>query len=140
MADVLLHPTLKKSQFRLTPITSESANASSLKIYRRHAGADPLHVDADGSPDFAILVVSTVAEATRCSKIYFGCFCLDFVLDAAQESIIFKEASRLNYVSHMEKASEKDLLRHLDLEGGPEMWEFTSEDLTLHLAKHNGTQ
>ena len=138
LTNYLLYPTLEKSQFEEIPTTARNYSFESLKLYRRRADADYLRVDANNPLDFAILVTSAVVKSTRCSKVYFGHLCLDFNLGV--ESVIFKRTFRLNYVSSTEKASEKDLLRHLDPEGGPEKWEFVSEDMELDFAGYKGTK
>lgn len=135
MSDILLYPTLKRSSFKQIPATSES---STLRLYKLSTGArDPI-MNTEPSPQFAVLVTSTIADSTRTSKFYLGRFCIDFQLDAVQDYILFRDMYRLSYLSSLVKSSEKDLLRQMDLEGGPDRWDLIKEDLELWPARCDG--
>lgn len=71
---------------------------------------------------------------------YFGLQHLDFQQDKVHDLFILKNMHCLKYASSVVKSSEKDLLRHLDPEGGPDGWDWMTEDLELSLIDYDGKQ
>lgn len=87
----------------------------------------------DGHPDFAILISSNATDLSRTSKLYFEGPGLDFQINKAQDLLILKNMRCLNYLSSLEKYSERDLLRHVDPEGRPDMLAWRKTD-DLHIS------
>ena len=138
MAEVLLYPTLKNSDYEQNPVVTESSIIDTLRVYKQRTGGESAHRCADEHPDFALLVSSNAVDSTRYSKLYMGP-CLDFRLDNVHDLLILKQIRCLNYASSLEKPSKKDILRHLNAEGGPDRWDCkTEEDLELSPAHHDG--
>ena len=91
----------------------------------------------DQHPKFAILVTYTTGDSNH-SRFYFGQPCLDFQIYRAEGRIAFTEMRCLNYTLSLQKSSKKDLVKFLDPEGGPNQWDWRTENLELHLGNHNG--
>lgn len=140
VVDVLLYPTLEHSHYEQHPVVTPNSTIETLRVYKHRTGAKSADMCLEEHPKFAILVSSNAAESIRSSKLYFGRPNLDFQLDKVQNLLIFKEMRCLRYISSLEKYSEKDVLRHLDPEGGPEKWDWTTEDLGLSPINHEGMQ
>ena len=128
MAELLLYPTLGYLHYEQNPVVSGSSVIDTLRVYKH----------ADEQTDFAILVSSKLNDATRSSKMYMGRPYLDFRLDKVHGLLIFKEMTYLDYSSSLVKASENDLLRHLNPEGEPDRWDWKAEDLELSPNNHRG--
>ena len=131
MAELLLYPTLGYLHYEQNLVVSGSSVVDTLRIYKH----------ADEHTDFAILVSSKLNDATRCSKMYMGRPYLDFRLDKVHSLLIFKEMTYLDYSSSLRKGSKNDILRHLrhlNPEGGPDRWNWKSEDLELSPNDHKG--
>ena len=104
---------------------------STPRVYKHRTGAESLNLCADQHPAFAILITANVADSTRSSRLYFGQPCLDFQQDNMHGLFVLKKMLCLNYASYLEKPSKKDFLKHLDQEGGPDVWDLITEDLPL---------
>lgn len=138
VAEALLFPTLEYSHYEQNQVLTGSSTVDTLRVYKHHTGGESAHKGADEWSDFAILVSSNYTDSTRCSRIYIGRSCLDFQRDKVQGLLIFKKMRCLNYLSSLEKPSEKDILRHLNPEGGPDRWDWKIEDLELSPTNHKG--
>lgn len=138
VADVLLYPTLENSHYEQHGTATGNPTTSTLRVYKHPAGAVPSNLCADQHPEFAILISSNAADSTRSSKLYFGRPCLDFQQDKRHDLLILNDMRCLNYESSLKKPSEKDLLRHMDPEGGPDMWDLMTEDLKISLVDYEG--
>lgn len=138
VADVLLYPTLENSHYEQHGTATGNPTTSTLRVYKHPAGAVPSNLCADQHPEFAILISSNAADSTRSSKLYFGRPCLDFQQDKRHDLLILNDMRCLNYESSLKKPSEKDLLRHMDPEGGPDMWDLMTEDLKISLIDYEG--
>ena len=138
MAEVLLYPTLESSHYEQNPVVTGSSTIETLRVYKHYTSGESAHEGADEWSDFAILVSSTSTESTRSSKIYIGRPCLDFQLDKVRSLVIFKEMRCLDYSSSLMRFSEKDILKHLNPEGGPDRLDWKSEDLELSPINHKG--
>lgn len=136
--DVLLYPTLEHSHYEQHRVVTPKSTIDTLRVYKHRTGAESADMCLEEHPEFAILVSSNTADPTRSSKLYFDRPCLDFQLDKVQDLLIFKEMRCLHYISSLEKYSEKDILRQLDPEGGPDKWDWTTEDLELSPINHEG--
>ena len=138
MAEVLLYPTLESSHYEQNLVVTGSSTIDTLRVYKRYTGGESARQGVDEWSEFAILVSSDTTDSTRVSKIYIGRPCLDFQLDKERSLLIFKEMHCLNYTSSLIKSSEKDILRHLNPEGGPDRWNWIPEDLELSPTNHKG--
>ena len=136
---MLLYPTLKNSDYEQNPVVTGSSIIDTLRVYKQRTGGESAHRYADEHPDFALLVSSNATDSTRYSKLYMGP-CLDFQLDNVYNLLILKRIRCMDYASSLEKPSEKDILRHLSPEGGPDRWDCRTEpeDLELSPAQHEG--
>ena len=131
MADVLLYPTLENSHYEEHRITTGDSTIGTLRVYKRRTGAASSNLCADQNPAFAILKTFEADDCTLYSNLYFSRPCLDFQQDKKNDYFILKNMLRLSYTSSLEKPSKKDFLRHLDPEGGPDMWEWKPEHYFL---------
>ena len=138
VAEVLLFPTLEYSHYEQNQVVTGSSTIDTLRVYKHHTGGKSAHKGADEWSDFAILVSSNSTNSTRCSRIYVGRSCLDFQRDKVQGLLIFKKMRCLNYISSLEKPSEKAILRHRNPEGGPDTCDWKIEDLELSPTNHKG--
>lgn len=141
VVDVLLYPTLEHSHYEQHPVVTPNSTIETLRVYKHRTGANSADTCLEKKhPRFAILVSSHAAESIRSSKLYFDRPYLDLQRDKVQNLLIFKEIRCLRYMSSLEKYSEKDVLRQLDPEGGPDEWDWTTEDLGLSPINHEGMQ
>lgn len=126
---MLLYPTLETSHYKQHKIATGDSTKGTPRVYKHRTGAAS-NLCSDQHPEFAILITTT-ADSTRSSKLYFGQPFLDFQHDKMHDLLIFKNMRCLNYTSSVGKPSKKDLLRHLDPEGGPDMLVLKTENLYL---------
>lgn len=136
VAEVLLYPTLESSHYKQSSVVTGSSTIDTLRVFKHYTGGESAQKGADEWSDFAILVSSNPTNSTRSSKIYIGRPCLDFQLD--KSLLTFKKMRCLDYSSDLIKFSEKDILRHLNPEGGPDRLGWKVEDLELSTTNHKG--
>lgn len=135
---MLLYPSLKASSTEEFALPLESGEPRIFRLYKNFEIDYPWNRDEGSSLDFAISITIAGVDSIRSSKLYFGRYSLDFRLDALQGFLAFGGLRRLHYTSSTEKFSEKDLLRNLDREGGPDAWDLRTEDVELWLDGHGG--
>ena len=138
MAEVLLYPKLEYWHYEQNPVFTGSSKIDSLRVYKRRTDGESTHRCADEHADFAILVSSNTTDSARYSKLYMGRPCLDFRQDDVHDLLTFKKMRCLDYSSSLVKGSTKDILRHMNSEGGPDRWDWTAEDLKLSPSIHEG--
>jgi hypothetical protein len=121
LTDILLYPTLDRLYYQEEHISTGSSTIDNVRIYKHNATVDLSDASAERKFDFAILKSSKTVDSLRTSKMYFGNSDQAFDMDRARTSLTLFNMWQPNYASSFEKSSEKDFLRQMDPEGGPDV-------------------